>query len=59
VRSPCERSCHGEGLPVSDLVGLVYPSLTSPEMTKIIVVEFLKSSAQNLGLRRLISSFAA
>jgi pyruvate/2-oxoglutarate dehydrogenase complex dihydrolipoamide dehydrogenase (E3) component len=43
------------GLKVSDLAGLVYPYPTFSEVTKSTAVEFLKPSAQNPWLRRLIS----
>lgn len=42
------------GLKVSDLAGLVYPYPTFSEVTKSTAVEFLKPSAQNPWLRRLI-----
>jgi pyruvate/2-oxoglutarate dehydrogenase complex dihydrolipoamide dehydrogenase (E3) component len=43
-----------KGLKVSDLAGLVYPYPTFSEVTKSTAVEFLKPSAQNPWLRRLI-----
>ncbi|MBM6578706.1 FAD-dependent oxidoreductase [Microvirga sp. BT689] len=43
------------GLKVSDLAGLVYPYPTFSEVTKSTAVEFLRPSAQNPWLRRLIS----
>ncbi len=42
------------GLKVSDLAGLVYPYPTFSEVTKGAAVEFLKPSAQNPWIRRLI-----
>jgi len=42
------------GLKVSDLAGLVYPYPTFSEATKSTAVEFLKASAQNPLVRRLI-----
>jgi pyruvate/2-oxoglutarate dehydrogenase complex dihydrolipoamide dehydrogenase (E3) component len=45
----------GKGLKVSDLAGLVYPYPTFSEVTKSAAVEFLRPSAQNPWLRRLIS----
>jgi hypothetical protein len=42
-------------LKVSDLAGLVYPYPTFSEVTKSTAVEFLRPSAQNPWLRRLIS----
>lgn len=42
------------GLKVSDLAGLVYPYPTFSEVTKNTAVEFLKPSAQNPWVRRLI-----
>jgi pyruvate/2-oxoglutarate dehydrogenase complex dihydrolipoamide dehydrogenase (E3) component len=42
------------GLKVSDLAGLVYPYPTLSEATKSAAVEFLKPSAQNPWLRRLM-----
>lgn len=43
-----------KGLKVSDLAGLVYPYPTFSEVTKSTAVEFLKPSAQNPWLRRVI-----
>lgn len=43
-----------KGLKVSDLAGLVYPYPTFSEVTKSTAVEFLKPSAQNPWLRRLM-----
>lgn len=43
-----------KGLTVSDLAGLVYPYPTFSEVTKNTAVEFLKPSAQNPWLRRVI-----
>ncbi len=45
----------GKGLKVSDLAGLVYPYPTFSEVTKSAAVEFLKPSARNPWLRRLVS----
>lgn len=42
------------GLKVSDLAGLVYPYPTLSEVTRNVAVEFLKPSAQNPWVRRLI-----
>jgi pyruvate/2-oxoglutarate dehydrogenase complex dihydrolipoamide dehydrogenase (E3) component len=42
------------GLKVSDLAGLVYPYPTFSEVTKSTAVEFLRPSAQNRFVRRLI-----
>ncbi len=44
-----------QGLKVSDLAGLVYPYPTFSEVTKSAAVEFLKPSAQNPWVRRLVS----
>jgi pyruvate/2-oxoglutarate dehydrogenase complex dihydrolipoamide dehydrogenase (E3) component len=44
-----------KGLKVSDLAGLVYPYPTFSEVAKSAAVEFLRPSAQNPWLRRLIS----
>jgi pyruvate/2-oxoglutarate dehydrogenase complex dihydrolipoamide dehydrogenase (E3) component len=43
------------GLKVSDLAGLIYPYPTFSEVTKSAAVEFLKPSAQNPWVRRLVS----
>ncbi len=43
-----------KGLKVSDLAGLVYPYPTFSEVTKGAAVEFLRPSAQNPWLRRLM-----
>ena len=43
-----------KGMKVSDLAGLVYPYPTFSEATKGAAVEFLKPSAQNPWLRRLM-----
>ncbi len=43
------------GLKVSDLAGLIYPYPTLSEVTKSAAVEFLKPSAQNPWVRRLVS----
>ncbi len=43
-----------KGMKVSDLAGLVYPYPTLSEATKGAAVEFLKPSAQNPWLRRLM-----
>ncbi|WP_445502317.1 dihydrolipoyl dehydrogenase family protein [Microvirga sp. G4-2] len=43
-----------KGLKVSDLAGLVYPYPTFSEVTKSTAVEFLKPSAQNPWVRRVI-----
>ncbi|MCD6069621.1 MAG: dihydrolipoamide dehydrogenase [Microvirga sp.] len=43
------------GLKVSHLAGLIYPYPTYSEVTKSAAVEFLKPSAQNPWLRRLVS----
>ncbi|MEE1655679.1 FAD-dependent oxidoreductase [Microvirga sp. CF3062] len=42
-------------LKVSDLAGLIYPYPTFSEVTKSAAVEFLKPSAQNPWVRRLVS----
>jgi pyruvate/2-oxoglutarate dehydrogenase complex dihydrolipoamide dehydrogenase (E3) component len=44
-----------KGLKVQDLAGLVFPYPTLSEVTKRAAVEFLRPSAQNPWLRRLIS----
>jgi pyruvate/2-oxoglutarate dehydrogenase complex dihydrolipoamide dehydrogenase (E3) component len=43
------------GLKVSHLAGLIYPYPTYSEVTKSTAVEFLKPSAQNPWVRRLVS----
>ena len=43
------------GLKVSHLAGLIYPYPTYSEVTKSAAVEFLKPSAQNPWVRRLVS----
>ena len=43
------------GLKVSHLAGLIYPYPTFSEVTKSTAVEFLKPSAQNPWVRRLVS----
>jgi pyruvate/2-oxoglutarate dehydrogenase complex dihydrolipoamide dehydrogenase (E3) component len=43
-----------KGMKVSDLAGLVYPYPTFSEVTKSTAVEFLKPSAQNPWVRRLV-----
>lgn len=43
------------GLKVSHLAGLIYPYPTFSEVTKSAAVEFLKPSAQNPWVRRLVS----
>jgi pyruvate/2-oxoglutarate dehydrogenase complex dihydrolipoamide dehydrogenase (E3) component len=43
------------GMKVSQLAGLIYPYPTFSEVTKSAAVEFLKPSAQNPWVRRLVS----
>jgi pyruvate/2-oxoglutarate dehydrogenase complex dihydrolipoamide dehydrogenase (E3) component len=43
------------GMKVSHLAGLIYPYPTFSEVTKSAAVEFLKPSAQNPWVRRLVS----
>jgi pyruvate/2-oxoglutarate dehydrogenase complex dihydrolipoamide dehydrogenase (E3) component len=46
----------GKGLKVQDLAGVVFPYPTFSEVTKRTAVEFLRPSAQNVWVRRLIGA---
>jgi pyruvate/2-oxoglutarate dehydrogenase complex dihydrolipoamide dehydrogenase (E3) component len=46
----------GKGLKVQDLAGVVFPYPTFSEVTKRAAVEFLRPSAQNVWVRRLIGA---